>query len=598
MIQTIQKILYLLTSQERRQAISILALVLIMTVLEMIGVASIMPFMAVITNPSLIETNFTLNKIYKISLEFGVSSKTDFFFFLGVIVFLLLVFSLIFKTITTYVQLRYIQMRQYSIGKRLITDYLNQPYAWFLSRHSANLSKTILSEAGTIVGDGIKPLMEIITKSLVSLAMIILLLIVDVKLALIVGVTLCISYWLIYKFSKNFLSRIGKERLKANELRFTAVSEAFGAAKEIKLSGLEETYIAKFSRPAEIFAKHQASSAVVGLLPRYALEAIAFGGLLLMTLFIIKKDGDVNSAIPVISLYAFAGYRLMPALQQIYRSFSQLRFSTPALNNIYEDLIKLKPAKIDESNEKLLFEKKITLQNIEYKYPNSDRKILKNVNLQIDAKTTVGFVGATGSGKTTIVDIILGLLEVTNGKMKIDEQIITNKNLRSWQNSIGYVPQHIFLADDSIASNIAFGENSSDIDFKKVEKCSEIANLSKLIVEELPDKYHTVIGERGIRLSGGQRQRIGIARALYNNPQVLILDEATSALDNKTEKDVMDSINNLDKNITVILIAHRLATVKKCDKIFVLDKGELKGSGTFEELRKFNEVFKKYTIVN
>ena len=392
MIQTIQKILYLLTSQERRQAISILALVLIMTVLEMIGVASIMPFMAVITNPSLIETNFTLNKIYKISLEFGVSSKTDFFFFLGVIVFLLLVFSLIFKTITTYVQLRYIQMRQYSIGKRLITDYLNQPYAWFLSRHSANLSKTILSEAGTIVGDGIKPLMEIITKSLVSLAMIILLLIVDVKLALIVGVTLCISYWLIYKFSKNFLSRIGKERLKANELRFTAVSEAFGAAKEIKLSGLEETYIAKFSRPAEIFAKHQASSAVVGLLPRYALEAIAFGGLLLMTLFIIKKDGDVNSAIPVISLYAFAGYRLMPALQQIYRSFSQLRFSTQALNNIYEDLIKLKPAKIDESNEKLLFEKKITLQNIEYKYPNSDRKILKNVNLQIDAKTTVGFV--------------------------------------------------------------------------------------------------------------------------------------------------------------------------------------------------------------
>lgn len=598
MIQTIQKILYLLTSQERRQAISILALVLIMTVLEMIGVASIMPFMAVITNPSLIETNFTLNKIYKISLEFGVSSKTDFFFFLGVIVFLLLVFSLIFKTITTYVQLRYIQMRQYSIGKRLITDYLNQPYAWFLSRHSANLSKTILSEAGTIVGDGIKPLMEIITKSLVSLAMIILLLLVDVKLALIVGVTLCIFYWLIYKFSKNFLSRIGKERLKANELRFTAVSEAFGAAKEIKLSGLEETYIAKFSRPAEIFAKHQASSAVVGLLPRYALEAIAFGGLLLMTLFIIKKDGDVNSAIPLISLYAFAGYRLMPALQQIYRSFSQLRFSTPALNNIYEDLIKLKPAKIDESNEKLLFEKKITLQNIEYKYPNSDRKILKNVNLQIDAKTTVGFVGATGSGKTTIVDIILGLLEVTNGKMKIDEQIITNKNLRSWQNSIGYVPQHIFLADDSIASNIAFGENSSDIDFKKVEKCSEIANLSKFIVEELPDKYHTVIGERGIRLSGGQRQRIGIARALYNNPQVLILDEATSALDNKTEKDVMDSINNLDKNITVILIAHRLATVKKCDKIFVLDKGELKGSGTFEELRKFNEVFKKYTIVN
>jgi len=221
--------------------------------------------------------------------------------------------------------------------------------------------------------------------------------------------------------------------------------------------------------------------------------------------------------------------------------------------------------------------------------------VLKDVSLNISAKTTVGLVGATGSGKTTTIDIILGLLEAQKGTLEVDGQTITKFNSRSWQRNIGYVPQHIYLADDTVAANIAFGVNPKDINHEAVEKASKIANLNEFVLEELPKQYQTTIGERGVRLSGGQRQRIGIARALYHKPQVLILDEATSALDNQTEKAVMDAINNLNKNITIILIAHRLNTVKKCDNIFLLEKGKLKNEGTFEELIQVNENFRAYS---
>ena len=216
--------------------------------------------------------------------------------------------------------------------------------------------------------------------------------------------------------------------------------------------------------------------------------------------------------------------------------------------------------------------------------------------MSISVKNTIGFVGATGSGKTTVVDIILGLLEAQNGTLEIDGKVINKQNSQSWQRTIGYVPQHIYLSDDTVAANIAFGLNPGDINKEEIQKVSKIASLHDFVTNELPNKYETTIGERGVRLSGGQRQRIGIARALYFNPQVLILDEATSALDNITEKHVMDSINKLSKDKTIILIAHRLSTVKKCDKIFLFEKGELKNEGTFDELIKINENFKKSVI--
>ena len=298
----------------------------------------------------------------------------------------------------------------------------------------------------------------------------------------------------------------------------------------------------------------------------------------------MTQTDNFNSIIPIFSLYVFAGYRLMPALQQIYASFTNLTFVGPALEKLYKDLKNLKSLNLNQDQKALTFNNTIALKNIHYNYPNSTRKALKDITLNIPAKSTIGLVGTTGSGKTTTVDIILGLLEAQKGTLEVDGKIITLENSRSWQRSIGYVPQHIYLADDSVAANIAFGVKPENISEKAVTKASIIANLHNFVIEELPKKYQTKVGERGVRLSGGQRQRIGIARALYHNPKILILDEATSALDNQTEEAVMDAINNLNKDITIILIAHRLNTVKNCDIIFKLDKGQVIEQGTFDEL--------------
>ena len=591
-MQKIKKLLFILTPHERKRAGYLFIMILIMALLDMIGVASILPFMAVLANPDIIQTNIILNKMFQVSSVFGIENNQQFLFVLGIIVFVFLVVSILFKAFTTYVQLRFVQMREYSMGKRLVEGYLHQPYSWFLDRNSAELGQNILSEAGMVVGGFLKPLIDVIAKVMVAIALISLLIIVDPKLAFIIGFTLGGAYIIIFYFMRSFLGRIGKKRLKHNEIRFKSVSEAFGAAKEVKVGGLEQIYIKWFSHSAKIYAQTSASSVVTSQLPRFFLEAIAFGGVLLIILYMMEQSDNFNSALPIVSLYVFAGYRLMPALQQIYASFVIVTYAAPTIDKLSEDIKNLKTLNVNQDQGILSFNKKITLKNIHYNYPNTSRTVLKDISLSIPAKSSVGIVGATGSGKTTTIDIILGLLQSQKGTLEIDGKIITEQNSRSWQRSIGYVPQHIYLSDDTVDANIAFGVDPKDIIQEDVEKASKIANLHEFITNELPKQYQTTIGERGVRLSGGQRQRIGIARALYKKPQLLILDEATSALDNLTEEIVMEAVRNIGKNITIIIIAHRLSTVKDCDKIFLLENGQIKSQGKFEELIKSDKNFK------
>ena len=592
-MKTLTKLLFLLNTHQRKRAYFLLVMLIVMAFMDMIGVASILPFMAVLTNPSLIETNYILSSMFDFLNPFGLANHQEFIIFLGLLVFLLLIVSLSFKAITTYVQVRFVQMCEYNLGKHLVESYLHQPYSWFLNRHSSDLGKTILSEVGSVTSGGIKPFMELIAKSLIAFALITLLIIADPMIALIVGFSLTSIYGIIFFFIRNYINKIGEQRLKNNQIRFTTVSEAFGAAKEVKVGGLEEAYVRLFSNAAKIVALTKSSSQAISQLPRFILEAIAMGGILLITLYITSKTGSFNNALPLISVYVFAGYRLIPALQQVYAAIAQLAFIEPSLDRLIDDLKNLKPFNKNKDKEILSFNNSIVLRNVNYSYPNVSKTTLKDINLVIPAKSKIGFIGHTGSGKTTVVDIILGLLEPKKGTLEIDQNIITSKNLRSWQKLIGYVPQHIYLSDDTVAANIAFGKDSESINQEAVEKASKIANLHQFVIEELPNKYQTTIGERGVRLSGGQRQRIGIARALYNNPKLLILDEATSALDNQTEEVVMDAINNLNEDTTLILIAHRLNTVKKCDKIFLLEKGQLKNEGKFHELMDINENFLK-----
>jgi ABC-type multidrug transport system fused ATPase/permease subunit len=582
----INKLLFLLSPREQKHAFFLLLMMLIMALIDLAGVASILPFMTVLTNPEIIENNILLNKMFKASYLIGVESRQDFIFFFGILVLILLVTSLIIKALTTFFQARFVQLREYSISKRLVEGYLHQPYTWFLNQNSANLGKNILSEVGQIISNGISPLIELISKSIVAISLVVLLILVDPKLALIVSIFLGGFYMLIFYFIKGYLEKIGNIRLENNRLRFSVVSEAFGSIKCLKLSGLEQILIEKFSHSALTFAKTSAASAVARQLPRFILEAIAFSGIIIFLLHLILQNKSFNNALPIISLYIFAGYRLLPALQQIYGSLTQITFVKPSLDKIVSDLNNLQKPYTIQKQKKLKLNKEIKLNNICYDYPNSSITTLKDINLTITAKNIVGIIGTTGAGKTTIVDVILGLLEAQKGTVEVDGQIITKKNLRSWQNIIGYVPQQIYLLDDTVQANIAFGIKPENIDQNSLIRASKIANLHDFVTNELVNKYHTKVGEQGVRISGGQRQRIGIARALYHDPQVLVLDEATSALDNETEQAVVSAINNLRRDITIILIAHRLNTIKNCDIIFKIDKGKIIEKGSFYELFK------------
>ena len=588
----LRKLLSLLTASERKKAYLLLGVLLFIACLDALGVASILPFMGVLANPSLVHTNESLNRVFVTSQNFGIDTVDQFLVGLGALVFLLLIISLVSKAFGTYALTRFALMREYSISKRLVEGYLHQPYSWFLNRHSADLGKTILSEVNTIVSSGMMPLMRLVAQTMVVSALLGLLLLVDPLLALTVGTVLGISYAIVFSSVSALLKRLGQARIEANQERFTIVSEAFGAAKEVKVGGLEHAYVQRFGKPAATYAEGQGTMSIIAAMPRFALEAIAFGGMLLVILHLMVERGNFAEVLPILALYAMAGYRLMPALQQIYQSVAQLRFVGPALDALHKDLRSLDTAPIQNAHiTPLPLRKAIRLQQVSYSYPNAPHPVLNNIDLAIPAYSTVGFVGITGSGKTTTVDIILALLEPQEGCLAIDDRIITDTNRRQWQSTIGYVPQQIYLADDSIAANIAFGVHEAGINQESVERAAKIANLHEFVINDLPNGYSTTVGERGIRLSGGQRQRIGIARALYHNPQVLVMDEATSSLDKLTEQAVMEAVSNLGNQITIIIIAHRLSTVRNCDQIFLLSKGQLEASGTYSELIISNRQF-------
>lgn len=596
----IKKIFDLLSYKERKHFFLLLLLILLMAIIDVLGVASILPFVAVLAEPGLIETNFFYKYLFKFYSSFGTSNNNEFLFALGTTVFILLIVSLTLRAFTTYMLARFTLMREFSIGQKLIEEYLNQPYSWFLDRHSADFSKIILSEVGAVVSGSIKPLLDLIAQITISIALLILIILVDPLLALNTTLIFIFIYGSAFFLMKNIIHKIGIGRLNANKERFKIVNDAFSALKLIKLGGQENIFANRFAKPAEIYANNQSLSQAISLLPRYIVEAAAFGGVILFILILIKKGENFNHIIPIISFYVFAGYRLIPALQQIYSSIIAIRFSNPALDSLHKDVVHLDNFKkkhiYKNDSKKIKIKKKISLNKISYSYPGSQKLILKNINIEITAFSKVGIVGETGSGKTTLIDIILGLLDNYEGNINIDDLKINSINKRSWQKNIGYVPQQIYLSDSTISENIAFGYNLKDINLNALDRAAKISNLYDFVKNELPEGYNTMVGERGIRLSGGQIQRIGIARAIYHDPEVLIFDEATSSLDNITEKIVMESIDNLDKKTTIIQIAHRLTTLKNCDQIIIINKGEVMAKGKYSELIKNNHLFQKMSF--
>ncbi|MDC0509315.1 ABC transporter ATP-binding protein/permease [Gammaproteobacteria bacterium] len=586
-----KKLWSLLSKPERKETIVLLAMILVMSLLDVVGVASILPFITILGSPELVETNAVLSWAYS---YFEFTSITDFFFFLGGLVFVTLLISLSWKTVTQYKLLSFVFMREHSIGVRMFEGYLNQPYAWFLDRNSSELGKNLLSELRELLSKMLLPAINLISQGTVSLLMLIMLLIVDYKLAITVSVVLGLFYGLIYTSISRLLSRMGAKRYDSNSDRFRVASESLFAIKEVKIGGVEGLYIKRFNSSAKEFAKNEAQLKTITALPRYALEAIAFGGMVLVLLSVLDNENDVSKVLPIVALYAFAGYRLLPAMQMVYSNITSLRFSETIINEFHKEISSLGEVSKKNKKEIMPLKDNITLTNVSFNYPGTDTKVLNDVSLAIPANSMVGLVGLTGSGKTTLVDIVLGLLEPQSGSLTVDGVEIELKNVNNWQSNLGYVPQQISLLDASLAENIAFGVKIDEISMETVKKVSTIACLHDFVNNNLEDGYNTAIGERGVKLSGGQRQRVGLARALYHNPSVLVLDEATSALDNTTERFVMDSIKKLGHDITIIIIAHRLSTIRDCDVIYHLAKGDILSKGTYEELldndKKFSEM--------
>lgn len=600
---TFTKIRDLLDARERRNAVMLFGMMLIMGLLETIGVGSILPFVSVVTNEEVVKTNTYLAAVYD---YLGFTSTDSFLVFLGASVLILVVGSLAFKALTHWAIARYTQMRSYTLSSRLLRGYLDRPYGFFLNRHSADLGKTVLSEVQQVINRSLMPGLKLVSNVIVAVFLLTLVVLVDPFVALIVVSVLGGAYAVIYLVLRRYIGRIGAKRVKANRARFQVAQEALGAIKEVKVLGLEDGYINAFRRPANRFARVQASNQVIGELPQFALQALMLSTMMVLLLGLLSiRQGALDAVLPVITLYAFAGSRLLPALQQIYKAMTALRFGKPALDVLHDDLVETQQkGGTLASNERAVYpsavihvNEYIQLDGIQFTYPGAVEPALNDLDVTITARTTVGLVGGTGAGKTTAVDLILGLLEPQQGRLVVDGRAIDGSNIRAWQRNIGYVPQSIFLSDDSVAANIAFGVANEKIDHDAMERAARTAELHEFVVNEMPDGYATMVGERGVRLSGGQRQRIGIARALYHDPDVLVLDEATSALDNLTEKAVMDAVHNLGHRKTILIIAHRLSTVRECDEIIMLAHGQLVARGQFDDLMEKNESFRTMAAV-
>lgn len=587
-------LLALMTPQERKRFWLLVVISFFLAAIEAGSVLSILPFLQLLADPDLIRTNGTIARVYDL---FGFESDRQFLIAVGIAVFVITVFGLAMKMITMWVTARFALMRAYSFSSRLMSGYLHQPYEWFLSKHTAELGSGILTEVDRVVSGAMLPAMRIIPEGFTVLMLLFALCLMEPWVALGGIVLLGGFYALVFLKVRGVLGRLGEIQTAANERRYHAVQEAMGGVKELKIMRLEAGFLSRFRAAAFERAKAQTKGQVITVLPRYSLEAIAFGAMILLILvLLVRGDGQITSILPTLGLIAAMGLRLIPALQQLYVRFSNLRQAMSPLKKLHDDMTGFQTApSIEAPRDTMHLHQSLDLDDIHYSYPGTEQSALRGLTVSIQANTTIGIVGGTGAGKTTLVDIILGLLEPSSGTMRINGQTISEQNRGSWQRTLGYVPQTIFLSDGTVAENIAFGQDGADIDMGRVVKAAKIAALDEFVSNEMPHGYDTKVGERGVRMSGGQRQRVGIARALYRDPSTLILDEATSALDTLTEAAVMEAVANIAGQKTVLMIAHRLSTVRNCDRILLLRNGIIAAEGRYDELIERDDEFRRMT---
>jgi ABC-type multidrug transport system fused ATPase/permease subunit len=463
------------------------------------------------------------------------------------------------------------------LSLRLFTGYLSQPYPFHLQRNSAELIRNTIGQVAEIQA-AIVACMTITLESLILSGILLLMLVVEPVGTLIVAGTLGFASWGFYHFTRVRILRWGKAYQHHEELRIQYLQEGLGAAKDVKLLGCEKEFIGRYQARNLGSAQLGKCRTILQALPRLWIELLAVAGMVAIVLLMIAQNRPMESLVPTLGLFAATAFRFMPSINRLLGGLQSVRFTWPAIHNLHQELCLLEKTETPKEHPPLPFKNNLILENVSFCYPSTEALVLNQISLSIRQGESVGFIGSTGAGKSTLIDVILGLLDPTSGFVKVDGVDIQS-NPRGWQDRIGYVPQSIFLIDNSIRSNIAFGLSDDQIDDAVVWASLRSAQLEEF-VKDLPEGLDTRIGEDGVRLSGGQRQRIGIARALYHDPSVLVLDEATSSLDTITEGDFIDAVCALKGNKTLIIVAHRLTTVEHCDYLFKIGNGKITGEGT------------------
>lgn len=580
-MRSFRQIYQLLSLEQRRAAGLLLVMMLIGMVLETVGIGLVIPMLGLLTAQ---DPAASYPMLHPLLQKLGGPSRED----LVVAGMLVLVglygFKTLFLAFLAWNESRFVFGIQANLSQRLFTGYLRQPWAFHLQRNSAQLIRNTTSEINQFTNGALLPGMLLLTESLVLIGIGVLLLVVEPLGALVVVGALGFAAWGFQRVTRSHILRWGKSRQYHEGLRIQHLQQGLGGAKDVKLLGREADFFAQYSTHNLGSARVARYQNTLRQLPRLWLEFLAVTGLAVLVLIMIAQGKPLETLLPTLGLFAAAAFRLMPSANRLLVAIQSFRFSLPVIETLHREVRQLEDGALPQRTSLLTFDEVLTLEEVSYQYPNAPSLALDRVSMSIRKGTSAGFIGGSGAGKSTLVDVILGLLTPGGGRVKIDGADIQT-NLRGWQDQVGYVPQSIFLTDDTLRRNVAFGLADHQIDDAAVARAIRAAQLDDFVAT-LPNGLNTLVGERGVRLSGGQRQRIGIARALYHDPAVLVLDEATSALDTTTEQGVMEAVDALHGNKTLLIIAHRLSTVEHCDRLYRLEKGGIVEEGSFESVTK------------
>jgi ABC-type multidrug transport system fused ATPase/permease subunit len=555
----------------RRKLVIVLAVIFANGLFQVIGVTSIFPFFALAAEPDRIRNSRFGSWLLA---QLPAMDQNTLLIWAGIVSIALIFLSNAVTLASEVIRTRYGHGLGHFLRTRLMEALAARPYGYFLERNSGALLQKVVGDVMQFINAVFLPLLESLSRFVTLGFLLLTVFLVQPVIALGAAVLLGGFYGIVFLLLRRRSHLLGEGIHQANLGAIITAQQFLGGIKPVLVHGKQKFFIEEFGRHSVAQARLYPWMPIFGNGPRYLIEPIAFGGLVAAVIWLAAHGRGFSDILPNLTVMALAGYRMLPSIQILYSQLSQINAMRYTVGEIEAELAeigaaskRIKPPEQVEEVLPLSLEKGIRLENITFNYPGSNRAVLENFSLEIPKNSSVGMIGPTGSGKSTLVDIILGLHRPQSGVIRVDDRVLRPEDFGSWRSMIGYVPQDIFLLDASVTANIAFGIPSDEVDQTALREAATAAQILDFIESELPAKWNTVVGERGARLSGGQRQRIGLARALYHRPQVLVLDEATSALDTKTEMEVIEAINALHGQLTLIIIAHRLSTVERCDSV-------------------------------